>query len=236
MTLTRRGLLGALGGFGSDITFNGGKATKSILEQLADFGVGEAEAAQLKGIESLTQDEVIYDINRARKKLDWGRSQKGYDDIFGNFESIYTKSMAKYNQTQDTFFLKAAVISAMYAGKSMLDASSLNNGKKRESLERALSSYGNAIRARQMIGTNNTSLYKRNLIDLPVADEKLIRKRTSEAYEELVRITRGREKDNYLKSLIETYKRLVNLTDGTERLNYQSRIQDLSPQIGKSIK
>ncbi len=233
MTVTRRRFLGTALGLGSDIAFNDGKAAESLLEKLADFSVGGAEAAQQKGIEALTQEDIIYDINRARKKLDWGRSQKGYDDIFADFESIYTKSMAKYGQTRDTSFLKTAVVSAMYAGRAILDASSLNNGKKRESLDRALSSYGNAIHARQMLGTDKSYLYKRNLIDLQVADENLIRKRTSEVYEELVRITQGREKDAYLRSLIETYKRLVNLTGGTERFNYQSRIQDLSPQIGK---
>ena|SRR3989338_760595 len=226
MEITRRGFLGAASFGLTDIILNNGMVASGLL-------VKNAEAAQPKGIESLTQDEVVYDINRARKKLDWGRSQKGYDEVFAHFESIYAKSMAKYEQTKDAFFLKTAVISAMYAGLAMLNASQLNNGKKRESLDRALFSYGNAIHARQMLGTGKSSLYKRNLIELPVADEKLIRKKTSEAYEELIRITLGREKDTYLKSLIETYKRLAQLTNGTERLNYQSRIQELSPQIGK---
>jgi len=232
MDISRRRFLGIGTGFGADL-LTGGNVTKSALEKMADFGVGGAEAAQQKGIGALTKEDTIYDINRARKKLDVGRSQKGYDGIFTDFESLYAKSMVKYEQTRDTFFLKTAVVSAMYAGRAMLDASSLNNGKKRKSLDRALSSYENAMKARQMLGTDNSPLYKINLIDLPVADEKLIRKRTSEAYEELVRITLGREKDTYLTSLIEAYKRLVALTNGTEKLNYQSRIQEISPQIGK---
>ena len=233
MAIGRREFMTTALGIGSDITFNGGKTATSFLEKLADFGVGNAEAAQPKGIESLTLDEVIYDINRARRKLDIGRSQKGYEDAFAHFTSIYDKSVVRYEQTKDASFLKTAVVSSMYAGRAMLDASSLNNGKKKESLDRALSSYGNAINARQMLGTDRSPLYKLNLIDLPVADEKLIRKRIAEAYEELVRITRGGEKGNYLRSLIKTYERLIQLTDGTERFNYQSRIQDISPQLGK---
>lgn len=226
MEITRRGFLGAASFGLTDLILNNGRVASELL-------VKNVEAAQPKGIESLTQNGVIYDINRARKKLDWGRSQKGYDEVFADFDSIYSKSMAKHEQTKDTFFLKAAVVSAMYAGKSMFDASSLNNGKKRESLDRALSSYGNAISARELLGTDKSTLYKINLIDLPVADEKLIRKRTAETYEELVKITRRREKDTYLKSLIETYKRLVNLTDGTEKFNYTSRIHALSSQLSR---
>ncbi|KAF0193435.1 MAG: hypothetical protein FD167_5970, partial [bacterium] len=128
MTIARRGFLGTALGFGSDVVFNNGRATKSLLERLVD--VGSAEAAPKRGIDSLTQDDVIHDINRALKKVEWGRSQKGYEDAFTHFTSIYYKSMSKYEQTKDQFFLKAVVVSAMYAGKSMLDASSLNNGKK----------------------------------------------------------------------------------------------------------
>ncbi len=232
MTIARRGFLGTALGFGSDVAFNDGKATKSLLEKLAD--VGSAEASQHnRGIESLTQDDVIYDINRALQKVKWGRSQKGYEDAFAHFSSIYDISMARYHQTKDEFFLRAAVVSAMYAGKSMLDASSLNNGKKMENLRNALFSYGNTLATRQKLGTGKHDLYKKGIIDQPVADEKLIRKRTAEAYEELIRITSGREKENYLRSLIATYKRLTQLTDGTEKFNYQIRIQDVSAQLGK---
>ena len=225
MEVTRRGFLGAASFGLADLVLNNGS--------ISDLLVKNAEATPYKGIESLTQDDFIYDINRALQKVKLGRNRSGYEDAFAHFTSTYDKSLVKYNQTQDAFFLKTAVVSAMYAGRTMLDTSSLNHGKKKESLDRALSSYGNAINARQMLGTDKSPLYKRNLIDLPVADEKLIRKRISEVYEELVRITRGWEKENYLRSLIKTYERLIQLTDGTERFNYQARIQDISPQLGK---
>lgn len=237
MGISRRGFFGLGAGIGADLA-TGGNVTKSALEAMADLALpGEAEAAlqigQQKGIEYLTQEHAVYDINRALQKVKGGRSQKGYEEAFVHFSSIYDKSMARFENTKDQFFLKTAVVGAMYAGWSMIDASSLNNGKKKTNLEMGLFMYGQALAARQKLGGAKHSVYKRNLIDLPVADEKLIRERAVEAYEALIPISSGKEKTTYLRSLVETYKRLVQLTDGTERINYRNRVQDISLQLGK---
>ena len=108
MAISRRSFIGAAFGFASDIVFNKRKVTNSLLEELA---VGNADAAEVNqqktksasngGIEStianLTHDQMIFDINRGLKEIKWGKDQKGYDDAFAHFTSIYDKSIAKYD-------------------------------------------------------------------------------------------------------------------------------------------
>lgn len=249
MTTSRRNFLAALFGFGMDGALNKGGVTNFLLETIADFSVKEVEAAKPTASATKPEQKSIDDIAITLQKGENFLNNNQYKQSYEKFTRAYNKSETSLQETNNDQFYLLKIAALMYRSAALVKSpSNIIEGAQSGTISNhktALDLYTQALELRLKRSGIGYAVRTSHGKEILIADERLIRKRLTQVYEQLMDFVepskdptkdpkmRGARKnafENYKHQLIFNYQRLLETEpDDSDCIPILSRLINLTP-------
>lgn len=218
-------------------------SSPNLPAQEVNVGMGSRSSLE----RTVKEDAGIKGINKkiaqGLRELKEGRGPKGYRAAYNMFVGSYKEANDGIARTGEDVYRVVALVASMHAAMALLNAGNnivegrrLGDKYRGNNLQKALEHYRVALQLREHLDNKGNPVSIVNSTELgamKVADEKFIREKMVQAYEGLIQLTQGGERQLYQRELIKTYNRLAELAEGPQRFNYQALARRVSMELGR---